>query len=68
MNCQRCQSERVACISAKSSDCNGGTIDGKDFDGYVPKDVGIGGGDYIDLVWCLNCGQIQGAWPVPQQG
>ena len=35
-------------------------------DGYVPYDMGVGGGDYFKLKWCLDCGQIQGAFPLPQ--
>jgi hypothetical protein len=64
MKCQKCRSERIANISGKTSDCNNGFIEGKDFDGYVPNDIGIGGGDYIKIEWCLDCGQIQGEWPV----
>jgi len=64
MGCQQCGSNRIANISGKTSDCNNGFIEGKDFDGYVPGDIGIGEGDYIELTWCLNCGQIQGEWPV----
>lgn len=64
MKCQRCGSNRLAEISGKSSDCNSIDIEGKKFDGYVPNDIGIGGGDYIEMSWCLDCGQIQGEWPV----
>lgn len=35
----------------------------KEKDGYVPSDMGIGGGDYIEFEWCLDCGQIQGTFP-----
>ena len=37
----------------------------KEHNGYVLDDINIGGGfgDYIDLDYCLNCGQIQGEWP-----
>ena len=27
---------------------------------YVPTDMGIGGGDDIDIEFCLDCGQMQG--------
>lgn len=37
-----------------------------EFSGYVPEDLGIGGGDDISLVLCLNCGQIQNWKPIPQ--
>jgi hypothetical protein len=28
--------------------------------GYAPRDLGLGGGDYIDVTICANCGKI---WP-----
>ncbi len=33
-------------------------------DGYVPNDLGIGGGDYVEFRLCLNCGQMQGNYPM----
>jgi hypothetical protein len=33
-------------------------------DGYVPRALGIGGGDYIEFEVCLNCGQMQGKYPI----
>lgn len=36
-----------------------------EFDGYVPDDLGIGGGDYVEFDLCLDCGQVQGTWPLP---
>jgi len=27
--------------------------------------VGIGGGDYIQFMYCLNCGKIHGNFPLP---
>ncbi len=62
--CQRCASERICSIYAKSSDLNSGDIAGVEFDGYVPHDVGIGGGDSVEIDWCLQCGHIQGEWPI----
>lgn len=38
---------------------------GKHAHGYVPRDLGIGGGDAIHFIYCLDCGQIQGKFPVP---
>jgi hypothetical protein len=26
--------------------------------------MGIGGGDYVEFDYCLNCGQIQGQFPL----
>ena len=72
MKCQRCKSERTMSVTCKCSDRfyafmgeEGDKPDGREHDGYVPKDLGIGGGDYIDFEYCLDCGQIQGKFPLP---
>lgn len=67
MKCQKCQSERVANVCAKCSDCCSWSIGDKEHDGYVPKDIGIGDmyGDYVAFDYCLDCGQIQGTFPLP---
>jgi hypothetical protein len=62
--CQRCDSERLASVSSKSSDLNFVQVGKNEHDGYMPDDLGIGGGDYVDFAWCLECGQIQGNWSV----
>lgn len=70
MKCQRCESEQVISISAKCSDrCFTTFPDGTGKDGYVPYISGLGGGDYLDVDICLDCGQAQGTWPqqVPEE-
>lgn len=64
MSCQNCKSERIMNITGKCSDTCGGDINNVEFEGYVPKNLGIGGGDYIGFSYCLNCGQIQGKFPI----
>lgn len=66
MSCSKCSSDRIAKVSAKCSDCCCVKFpDDEDYrDGYVPYNVGIGGGDYIEIDWCMDCGQIQGDFPV----
>ncbi len=66
MSCKRCNSQRVARISSKSSDCNYVSLRDSETDGYVPRDMGIGGGDYVEFCWCLDCGQIQGKFPLEE--
>lgn len=51
-------------VTGKCSDTCGFSMGGVNSDGYVPKGVGIGGGDYIEFNYCLDCGQIQGKFPV----
>lgn len=63
MKCQRCPSERVIQVTGKCSDCCGVYMDDSKMNGYVPDDLGIGGGDYIDFDLCLECGQLQGIFP-----
>jgi hypothetical protein len=65
MSCQRCKKDRVCSISAKCSDGFSGYIGGKRCDGYVPSDMGISRSeDYVELKYCLDCGQIQGKFPL----
>lgn len=67
MPCQRCNSPRILDISGKSSDCNSFSFaNGPDHQDYVPHDLNVGGGDYIRITICLDCGQHQGKFPVPQ--
>lgn len=71
MECQTCGKERLLHLSAKASDCfswriNGGEDLGKRNFGYLLHDFGIGGGDYLDFTFCLDCGQIQGKFPLEQ--
>jgi hypothetical protein len=65
VNCKRCQSNRIADVTGKCSDCCNITLKGTEHDGSIPKDIGIGAGDYIEFSYCLDCGQIQGTFPTP---
>lgn len=65
ITCARCDSDRIACVEAKCSDlCNVWVLD-KEHDGYVPHDLGIGGGDNVEFSYCMNCGQMMGTFPLP---
>lgn len=67
MSCQRCQCDRVIHVNAKCSDmCYIRFAGGREQDGYVPNDFGIGGGDYVEFDYCPDCGQIQGEFPPPR--
>lgn len=65
MTCSRCSSARIVQISAKCSDLCYVQIGNRARDGYVPEDLGLGGGDYLRFNSCLDCGQIQGTFPLP---
>lgn len=61
-----CKSDRIASVSAKCSDCCGVSVGDACKDGYVPRDMGIGGGDYVEFMFCLDCGRVQGRFPLKQ--
>lgn len=65
VSCQRCQSHRVARAGGKCSDMSNFSMGDIDHQGYVPDEVGIGGGDYFSIKYCLDCGQLQGTFPLP---
>lgn len=62
--CQRCHSERVLGINAKCSDMCSIRMGSNESEGYAPSAPGIGGGDYIETDICLDCGQVQGKFPL----
>ena len=66
MSCISCSSERIASIGGKCSDLCWVQIGNNEHDGYVPIDMEIGGGDNIKFDYCLDCGKIQGTFPVPE--
>lgn len=63
--CQKCNSFRLASVDGKPSDLCSVSLFDEDNYGNVPTDMNIGGGDYLSFELCLDCGQIQGNWPVP---
>lgn len=64
--CDNCCSERIISIMGKCSDCFNAQYMGIDYDGYVLSEAGIGGGDDIEMKYCLDCGKIQGNFPIPE--
>jgi len=69
MSCQKCNSERVLQVCAKCSDlCSYRTGEGKWVSDYVPANKGLGeGGDYVEIAFCMDCGQMQGNFPLPDR-
>jgi len=63
--CQRCSGSRLARILAHCSDMCSVDLAGHHLHDYVPRDLGIGGGDDVHFDYCLDCGQIQGKFPLP---
>lgn len=68
--CSRCKSNRILGVSGKTSDCFSLTDyrTQRDMCGYVIANAGIGeGGDYIEFDYCIDCGQIQGSFPINEK-
>lgn len=66
MECQRCKKSAMIHIQGKCDDkftAQLGNVYGYGPD-YVPDNIGIGKGDYIEFSYCAECGQIQGEFPV----
>lgn len=66
MFCARCLSTRIISVNSKSSDCNLVTMPNTDkqHQGYVPDDMNIGGGNYLYISYCAQCGHMFGKWPI----
>jgi hypothetical protein len=67
MNCQKCESDRILEICGKTRDlCWASFKDQEQEQGYVPCGFNVddGTGDYLEFALCLQCGQVQGKWPV----
>lgn len=63
--CQKCGKSRLAEILGHCSDMCSVDLGGRRRHGYVPRDLGVGGGDDVHFTYCLDCGQIQGRFPIP---
>lgn len=62
-----CGSNRILSVSGKTSDLCFVTYSGLDHTGYVPLINCIGGGDYLEFSACMDCGKLQGVFPVPDE-
>ena len=65
--CQKCKSENIINLSAKCSDMCFTTYKSFEKDGYVPHIVPLGGGDYVQITVCIECGQVQGDFPISEE-
>jgi len=63
----KCGSDRIAHVTAKCSDLCTFSYAGKEKNDNAPRGVGIGGGDYVAFYYCLDCGKIQGEFPVSDE-
>ncbi len=65
-NCSKCNSDRIVNLMAKCSDLCSISYKDLRYHGYVPYDIGIGNGDYVEFNYCADCGQIQGDFPIQE--
>jgi hypothetical protein len=63
MTC-KCGSERIVNICGHSVDENVIKVGNFEIMDYLPGDMGIGDAGDIEFSYCLQCGQIQGEFPV----
>ena len=61
-----CKSDRINSVNAKCNDMCFIETNDVDQDGYVPRNLNIGGGDYIYFRYCGDCGQIQAEFPLDE--
>jgi len=63
--CSRCSGERIVYVSGKCADLCCVSVDhlGLEGDGYVPDFIGEYG-DYVQVEFCADCGQIQHFKPI----
>lgn len=66
VECQRCNSERIVYVNARAKSLHTYRFHNYEHEGYALDDLGIGGvgGDETEFEFCLDCGQIQGLWPL----
>lgn len=63
MSC--CNDKKIIKICGKCNDlCSIIYPDGTTHNDYVPYGLNIGGDDYLDFDFCMNCGQMVGNFPV----
>ena len=64
-HCENCSGERIMSVSGKCSDLSFVEVKhlGLEHQGYVPMNLNIGSGDYLEFDVCLDCGHMQGKWP-----
>jgi hypothetical protein len=67
MTCKSCFSSKILSFSAKCNDLFNATLQNMEMNGYIPDGLNIGAGDHIKMAVCLNCGQAQGDFPIPEE-
>jgi hypothetical protein len=64
MHCDNCKSDRILSVSGKVSDSCYLQFEDETYEGYVPGKLNIGSDDYLDMEICMDCGKVQGKYPI----
>jgi len=70
MTCDKCNSDRIVSISAKCNDMFTAEVKHLKFnaEGYANSNLNIStNGDYVDFEMCVECGKIQGDFPISDE-
>lgn len=62
-----CLHKRIVKVNAKCVDCFDLTYGDREYNGYVPEGLNLGGGDYLEFAYCLDCGKIMGNFPITEE-
>lgn len=67
MRCDNCGNKRIVELFSHAKDMH--TIRYRNFErrGYLPDGFGIGRGDDTEIDYCLECGKIQGSFPITDE-
>lgn len=65
--CQQCKSARVATMRAHTDNQCQWKGDGYNHSGDLPESVGLGKRNIIKFAYCLDCGQLQGDFPISME-
>ncbi len=66
MPCDKCNSERLFTVDAHcAEDCFLLSYKKEKYKVCVPEDIKIGDKDDVCFKYCLDCGKIQGDFPLP---
>ncbi len=65
--CQRCKSNRILEFSGgDSKDQFWAKLGKNEWVGYMDPNLGLGSDEGPEGCLCLDCGQLQGKWPLPK--
>ena len=64
--CHRCGGKQVASVFTKAPDATWWRLGAHEHEGILSYS-GVGSGENVQFDYCIDCGQIQGEWPMPKR-